>query len=380
MSDLRTALEEAMDKTPLDTAADPVTAAEPLEPSTESPDQGLEQGSDAGDSAAPTIENSEITGDLNAAAETEGRKRDAQGKFAPNEPKKTEDAGVIAAPKAGEPPKQPNIGDKAPNSWKPEIRAEWDKLPESVRQTVATRERQIQQVLNETAEARKFAEAISKTIQPYQAMLQAEGMHPIGMVQDLLQTAQALRTSPPEHKAQLLAAIVRKFGIDISMLDLALSGQAVQPDPVQSQVNNLVQQQLAPIQQQLQQFQQMQYQQQYAAAQQNTQKVENFINSQPYGNDVRAAMADIIEAGMRSGRNVSIQEAYDAACYADPGIRGLMQQQMQTQQLQNRAQAAARAKTAAVSLSGAPSAGNDAVGQADSVRAAIEHALSRGSR
>jgi uncharacterized protein (UPF0305 family) len=380
MSDLRTALEEALDKTPLDTAADPVTADDFDEPSPGPESSGLEPGESSGDSAAPTIENSETPGDLNAAAEAEGRKRDAQGKFAPNQPKPEENQGITPAPKAGEPPRQQNIADKAPNSWKPEIRAHWDKLPESVRETVATRERQIQQVLNETAEARKFAEAVSKTIQPYQAMLQAEGMHPIGMVQDLLQTAQALRTSPPEHKAQLVAAIVGKFGIDINMLDKALSGQAPQVDPVQNQVQQMVQQQMAPIQQQLQQFQQMQYQQQQMAVQQSEQQVHDFISAQPFGNDVRNVMADIIEVGMRQGRDISLQEAYDQACYMDPGIRGLLQQQQQSQGLQAKTQAAARARSAAVSIAGAPSAGQENVQQADSVRAAIEQALARNSR
>jgi hypothetical protein len=378
MSELREALEAALDQP--STAADPVTTEVETEPSPISQDGGLEPTTTTAESAAtPDAPPEEVPeGDLNAAAEAEQRKRDASGRFAPKNPAPaTENPGITPGPKSGEPPKP---YDKAPISWRPEVREEWDKLPESVKQTVATRERQVQQVLNESAEARKYTEALNRTISPYQAMLQSENMHPIQMVGDLLQTAQVLRTGPPGSKAELVANIIQKFGIDIPMLDRALSGQQPQNDPVQQQVQQMLQQQLAPIQQEFQQLKQQRDYQQQQVQYQAAQTVDQFIDSVPYGRDVAPMMADLIDMARSRGQDMSLEQAYEAACYADPGIRGLMQRQQQTGNLQNRAQAAAKAKGAAVSVAGSPGASDGSVHQADSVRSAIENALTKVGR
>gem|GEM_PF-4249653 len=381
MSDLREALEAAMDQP--STAADDVTTVVETEPSTESADQGLEPTTATADSAATPTEEP-AANDLNAAAETEARKRGPDGKFIPKEaklpenpPETTENPGIVAGPKSGEPPKP---GEKAPITWRPEVRAEWDKLPESVKQTVATRERQVQQVLNESAEARKFTEVINKTIAPYSAMLQAENIHPVAMVDDLLRTAQVLRTGPAATKVEIAANIITKFGIDLRMLDQVLSGQKVQDDPVQSQVEQLLQQKLAPIEQHYNQLRQQQEYEERMKDQMAEQTVMQFVDSVPYGRDVAQTMALLINNAQAQGKALSLQEAYESACYADPGIRSLMQQQQQTGNLQNRAQAAAKAKGAAVSVSGAPGASDGTAQQADSVRAAIENALTRVGR
>jgi hypothetical protein len=390
MSDLREALEAAMDQP--NTAADDVTTEVVEEPSSIPEGGGLEPASTSASSAAPQNEDPPV--DLNTLSETgeisgsEGRKRGPDGKFAPkeakieqkqaeNQPLATENQGIAPAPKAGEPPKP---YDKAPISWRPEVREEWDKLPESVKQTVATRERQVQQVLNESAEARKFTEVINRTIAPYQAMLQAENMHPVQMVGDLLQTAQALRTSPPASKAELVATIITKFGIDIPMLDRALSGQQPHSDPVQAQVEQMLQQQLAPIQQEFQQLRQQRDYQTQQVQYQAAQTVDQFIESVPYGRDVAPMMADLIDMAEARGQSMSLEQAYEAACYADPGIRGLMQRQQQQGNLQARAQAAAKAKGVAVSVTGSPGASDGNAQQADSVRDAIVNAIANNSR
>lgn len=385
MSELREALEAALDQP--STAADPVTTVVETEPSPISQDGGLEPTTTTAESAATPgapADDLNALSEASATSETESRKRGPDGKFIPKEARlpenpapATENPGITPGPKSGEPPKP---SDKAPISWRPEVREEWDKLPESVKQTVATRERQVQQVLNESAEARKFTEALNRTISPYQAMLQAENMHPIQMVGDLLQTAQALRTAPPATKAEIVSNIIQKFGIDIPMLDRALSGQQPQNDPVQQQVQQMLQQQLAPIQQEFQQLKQQRDYQQQQVQYQAAQTVDQFIDSVPYGRDVAPMMADLIDMARSRGQDMSLEQAYEAACYADPGIRGLMQRQQQTGNLQNRAQAAAKAKGAAVSVAGSPGASDGSVHQADSVRSAIENALTKVGR
>jgi len=384
MSELREALEAALDQP--STAADSVTTVVETEPSPISQDGGLEPTTTTAESAATPSDDLNALSETSATetTETEGRKRGPDGKFIPREAKPpenpqlaTENPGITPGPKSGEPPKP---GDKAPITWRPEVRAEWDKLPESVKQTVATRERQVQQVLNESAEARKFTEVLNRTIAPYQAMLQAENMHPVQMVGDLLQTAQALRTAPPATKAEIVSNIITKFGIDIPMLDRALSGQQPQNDPVQQQVQQMLQQQLAPIQQEFQQLRQQRDYQQQQVQYQAAQTVDQFIDSVPYGRDVAPMMADLIDMAQARGQEMTLQQAYEAACYADPGIRGLMEQQQKTGNLQARAQAAVKAKGAAVSVNGSPGASDGSQPQADSVRAAIENALTKVGR
>jgi hypothetical protein len=326
--------------------------------------------------------NAEATQDLNALAEekqsdneiVQQPERDDQGKF-----KKPE--GVQAGPKSQ--PRQQ--GEKAPASWRPDIREHWGALPEPVRSEIQRRETEVARTLQETAEARKTVEAVMKTIEPYQAFIKAENSNPLQAIDNLMSTAARLRTGTAPELAQLVAGIVNQFGTGrfgngfIEMLDTALSGQTPKQDPQQLAIEQVLNQRLAPMQSMLTQFQQAQIQQQQQATYAAQNEVSKFLDRAEFGNDVREDMADIIEAAQRRGQDMSLQDAYKKACLMNDNVRSVLTQRVQTKGAQQTTSAAQKARSAAVQVSGAAPMGALRQESTD-VRSAIEAAITMTAR
>lgn len=328
-------------------------------------------------SEAADAQPAEAQQDLNALAEQEAQAdnqqaqqpRDEKGKFA----EKATD-GIQPGPKSG--PK----GEKAPASWRPEVREHWAQLPDPVRSEIARRETEVQRTLQETAEARKTAEAVMKTISPYEAYIKAEGANPLQAIDNLMATAVRLRTGTAPDLAQMVAGLVNQFGVGrfgngfIQMLDEALAGQQPKVDPTQAAVQQVVQQQLAPVQQMLTQFQQAQLAQQQQLQQSAAQEVGNFLSKAEFGEDVREDMADILESAQRKGQNLTLADAYRKACMMNDNVRSVLIQRQKASGAQQQTQAAQRAKASAVQVSGSAPIGAMRQDPTD-IRSAIEAAI-----
>jgi len=340
------------------------------------------------ESSEPVAASSEPTGDpaasqdLNALSEdkpadnelAQQPERDEQGKF-----KKPE--GVQAGPKSQ--PRQQ--GERAPASWRPDIREHWGSLPEPVRAEIQRRETEVARTLQETAEARKTAEAVMKTIEPYQAFIKAENSNPLQAIDNLMGTAARLRTGTAPELAQLVAGIVNQFGTGrfgngfIEMLDSALAGQTPRQDPQQVAIEQVLNQRLAPMQNMLTQFQQAQYQQQQQATQAAQTEVSTFLERAEFGEDVREDMADIIEAAQRRGQNITLQDAYKKACLMNDNVRSVISQRAKARGAQQTTTAAQKARSAAVQVSGSAPMGALRQESTD-VRSAIEAAITMTTR
>ena len=364
---LEAAFEKADEPLPTPAASDPAPALDPIEPDVAASEPA----------AAP-----EASQDLNTLSEEkpvdnealQQQERDEQGKF-----KKPE--GVQAGPKSG--PRQQ--GEKAPASWRPDIREHWGSLPEPVRAEIQRRETEVARTLQETAEARKTAEAVMKTIEPYQAFIKAENSNPLQAIDNLMSTAARLRTGTAPELAQLVAGIVNQFGTGrfgngfIEMLDSALAGQTPKQDPQQLAIEQVLNQRLAPVQNMLTQFQQAQLAQQQQASQAAQTEVSTFLQRAEFGEDVREDMADIIESYSRRGQNISLQDAYKKACLMNDSVRAVIAQRAKARGAQQTTQAAQKARSAAVQVSGSAPMG--ALKQdATDVRTAIEAAIQMTSR
>ena len=335
-------------------------------------DASIEPTIEPDDAGAPAADTGS---DLNALSEEPAQPRDEQGKFAQSE--------MTPGPKSG--PKQQ--GERAPASWRPEVRDHWATLPEPVRAEVARREQEVQRTLQETSEARKYAEAFSKTIAPYEAYIRAENSNPIQAIDNLMATAVRLRTGTAPELAQLVAGMVQQFGTGrfgpqfVEMLDSALAGAApTQGNQQQAQMQQVIQQQLAPVQQFMSQFQQAQAMQQQQFAEKASQEVNGFLNQTEFGHDVKQEMADLMEVAQRRGQELTLQDAYRQACMMNPSVRSALQSRANAKSAQTQANVAQRARAAAVSVSssGAPMGAPKV--QSDNVRDAIEAAIAMNSR
>lgn len=308
----------------------------------------------------------------------DSRQRDEQGKFA----KKPDEQGITPAPKA-EPRKAPE--ERAPQSWKPETRQHWQALPAEVRAEVARREREFAVAMQETAEARKFSEAVMKTVAPYESFIRAEGSNPIQAIDHLMATAARLRTSTAPELAQMVSQMINQFGVGrfgngfIEILDQALVGQTPQQNPQEIALQRRLEQEIAPVKQFMSQFQQMQQQQEMQLQQAAGGEVQSFLSQHEFAMDVKDDMADLIEMAHKRGRDMSLEEAYEKACRAHPSIGKIFAQRDKASQAQQTNQVAQRARAASVSVSGAPSIGSGS-NNSDDLRAALENAFGAAGR
>ena len=279
--------------------------------------------------------------------------------------------------------------EKAPAGWKPTVREHWEGLPDEVKQEVMKREREIDDRLRETTQARQFAQAIQQTLSPYQHFIKAEGSNPVQAIDNLMGTAAALRTGNADQVADLVTQITNQFGINrfgkdmfIQKLDQKLSGS--QPPPESPEIAALKQQyeqELAPLKQMQQHMQQQQTYFQQQEQQATQAELQKFAAQAEFLNDVRTDMADLIDLAAQKGQELSLQEAYDRACWAHPEIRNVLTRRQQSEQAQQVNETAQRAKRAAVSVNGsAPPAHTQTSGGSGSLRDDLEFALSRMSK
>jgi hypothetical protein len=289
--------------------------------------------------------------------------------------------GIRPGPKA-EPKKQ----EKAPVSWRPDVREHWAKLPDSVKKEVQRREREVQQTLKETSSARKYAEAIDKVLEPYQVFIKAENGNSLQAIDNVMATAAKLRTGTGPEIAQLVSGIVKQFGVGrfgqdfIAQLDAALVGEIPQNHDQNAQLQQAIQQQLQPVQNFMNEFQQAKQNQTQQIRMEAQSEVQNFIENAEFAEDVREEMADLMEVAERRGRELSLQDAYRQACLANPRVRTVLQKRQQAKGAQKTTGAAQRAKAAAVSVSGAPALASPNSPGAVDIRSAIEAAIASNSR
>lgn len=373
---LRDAIASAIEEPENAAAPAPEAAPAPAQaPLDLEPQAAAEPVAEAGSPDKPAADLNELAeSDQPDNEQAQQQARDESGKF-----KKTD--GMTPGPKPG--PKQP--GERAPASWRPDIREHWGSLPEPVRAEIARREVEVQRTLQETAEARKTAESINQVVQPYMSFIKAEGSNPLQAIDNMMSTAAKLRTGTAPELATMMAQLINQFGTGrfgnafIEQLDSALAGQAPRVDPQQAAVEQVINQRLAPVQQMLTQFQQAQLYQQQQVAQRAQDEVGQFLSQAEFGNDVREDMADLLEAAQRKGQPMTLQQAYQKACLLNDTVRPVLQQRQAARGAQVQTQAAQRARSAAVSVSGGAPVGALKQEPTD-VRAAIEAAITMSSR
>ena len=133
------------------------------------------------------------------------------------------------------------------------------------------------------------------------------------------------------------------------------------------------------MQNMLQRFEQAQQAQQMQSEQAAHSEVSSFLARAEFGEDVREDMADIIEAGRRRKQDISLQDAYKKACLMNDNVRAVLTQRVQSKGAQSTTQAAQRARSTAVQVSGsAPMGGLKQ--EPTNVRNAIEAAIAMSSR
>lgn len=303
---------------------------------------------------------------------------------APNEPapaeapaEETPPEPAEAAPAEEPADEVPVLGEKTvdrpPASWKGDAKKVWAELPEAARNEVVRRERQVDQVLKESADARAIANSVTDMASRYQDVISRYGRPPAQIFENFLSAERILTSAPPADRARFMAKLITDYRIDIAALDSALSGQPIQQSAhqdVNEQVKQLLAQELAPFKQRMQMEQEAQQQEVAHTIESMAQDHEKF----PYFEDVRDDMADLIEIRARRGVYLSLEQAYSIATGGNPDVAAAQASTQQRTQALKAHEVAQKAKTAAVSVAGSPattSGGPDP----SNLRASIESAI-----
>jgi hypothetical protein len=311
------------------------------------------------------------------------RARDEAGKFIetdkakPVAAKQTEQAAPgVQVP--SQPIGQPIV--QAPQSLRAEFKEKFSQLPPEWQAEITRREADTAKALASQDEERLLGKKVNEMAMPYLPTIRAEGATVEKAFSDYLQTAHVLRSGTDIQKAQAVASVINSFKVNPQALFSVLQGANVvpgqQPPSAYDPRLDTLQQRLNQIEQDRQaEIQQRQLQEQHSLQSQ----IEAF-SSKPgheHFDRVRTHMGILLENGIAS----DMDDAYNRAVYADPDIRSTLLATAQPGQRQSEATArTARAKNAAVSVTGAPGSsrplnGSKSLGSIeDDLRAAIaEH-------
>lgn len=267
----------------------------------------------------------------------------------------------IPQPPAPEKPKA-----RPPSSWKPTAREGWDKVPPEIQEEVLRVDREVRKVMSESAVARNAYQRFRETVTPFEPLMKAQGAEPMQVVGNLLRTAAQLATAPSQRRAEIVADIIKTYGVDIPALDSILSGQPAPtqapqqwqpPDPAQfrdPRLDALLAQQQTVLQQK-------------AASQIEEVEQEEFFE------DVREDMADLLEVASKRGVALSARDAYNRAVMLHPKASRVMEQRRAAATQNGATQ---RAIAASSSVRAQPASGVESPKDLD-LRSAIEAAFNK---
>lgn len=263
---------------------------------------------------------------------------------------------TVAAPAvAGKPAAAPVVAEpevKPPQSWKPDMRERWKTLPKEVQQEVLRREREINNGLQASTEARRFQEEFNKVAQPFAGHIAAVNGSPIKAFGDYLRTSALLRTGSPGEKANAIAAAIQEYGVPVELLDTALAARLRgQPMP-QTQGQSRPQEFRDPRVDQILQGQEQAEREAMSA------ELESFSNDpkNEFFADVKSDMADLLEFNAQRGVKMTLQQAYDRCCRLNDSVQATVDQRKTSTLAARQAKTIAQARHAASSVPGSSAA------------------------
>ncbi len=335
------------------------------------PDNSATPSFEADEVETPKDDDKSVRADLLRAVKEENdkaeRARNEKGQFA-KEPKvkPTEAAPEKAAPvdtksstqTEDKPAEQPSTAIReAPKSWGKEHSELWKTLPQAAQDFLSTREEQISKGFEQYGPVKQIFDR-------YQPVFQSLGVAPTQFFDNAVSWHQAL--SHPQTKEAAAREFLATYGINPSTVPQS-SEQQQQPfdvNSLQPVIQHQVNQALTPMQQQIAAWQNERTQSEIGA----------WSKDKPHFEKVRIAMGKLLGSGTAG----NLDEAYQAAIWADPTIRDELTKTEMDKRLKAEQERSQKAKSATVSNpSRAPSApvGTQTNGKDESVRDSIMRAI-----
>lgn len=284
---------------------------------------------------------------------------------------------------------QPAIA-KPPASWKPEARADWEKLPPATRAYIHERETQMAKGLDQfkasVAPKITVADQVYGIVQPYSQVFAARGIKPLDAIRETMREAYLINHGTAQEKMQIFRGLATKMGFTVEG-DMALGGDG----DAGGALPPAVQQELDQLRELVQTVKGGQDAAIVASVKEQADRFEHAKDSQgkplhPHYSKVRATMGDLIRGGLAQDLN----EAYAKACKlvpeVDQAIAAEREAKRKADQKKKEGERLARARQANGGVSGRPGGSKggapDKTGGADgsNLRATIAAAVRGGQR
>jgi len=239
-----------------------------------------------------------------------------------------------------------------PTTWKKEYLPLWDKLDkgEGLSQDEARsllnynvqRENEFKKGVSAYKAEADNARSLTEAIAPFVPELQKNGIHPAAWINNLGRAHMILSQAPYQQKVELFNKLAQDYGIDINS---AYSGENT--TQYQDPQAFALQQQIQQLQQQVQQVGSWKEQQEQGVLMNEIQRFSSDVDKHPHFEAVREQMAQLLENGLAN----DLETAYAKAVRLNDEVW----QSEQNKLLQNatnqasQAQRVAKAKAAAVS-------------------------------
>lgn len=243
-------------------------------------------------------------------------------------------------------PNKPAEGFRPPPGWSIAAKQAFNDLPAAVKEAIANRE---EEVNNGFAKLQKY-----KGLEQFEPVVEQSGR----TLAEAFDNFYAAERFLEQNSVEGIKWLMGVYGVTPEQLGAATSVQrqhGVQPDPQnyreQQPALDPRYDQLAPQVEALLETVSAQRAEATRAMAQKALNVVQEFESNPenvYFQNVRKEMADIINAAVQSGKEVSIKEAYDRACWQNPEIRTeLINKQVAADNQKREEEAKARASKAA---------------------------------
>ncbi|MBT3656562.1 MAG: hypothetical protein HN538_09905 [Alphaproteobacteria bacterium] len=260
--------------------------------------------------------------------------------------------------------------DEAPKGLSVGMRENWKNLDSQTKNEFKRYEERIGGMAQKYAHDARRAQAMDKVMQPYSQLMQMNG-GPQNILPGLLQTGAALQTGNEVERARTVASLISQFQVNPAQVAGFLKGE--NPEPSQNeQIQQMINQKMAPVHQQLQQYQQRDQQMRQQGQEQIKGKIREFADANEFYGQLNESMADIMDIAARNGREMGLQEAYDAAAWQHPEIRKILIARQSQGQIQQR-------KRASSSIHGTPGGEGSSAAPGD-LRSTLEQAFQTANR
>jgi hypothetical protein len=224
----------------------------------------------------------------------------------------------LAAPEAtatgetptADPSATPNINEP-PKTWRKEASATWAALPSEAKAEILKRETDIFKGIESYKGDATYGKSVRTVVQPYEAIMAANGMDPVATIGGMLRGHHTLATGTPEQKATLFKQMARDYRIDLSSL-VAPAGEAPYIDPTVAALQN----ELRGVQSQLSEANNRRQAEVRASVSADLDKFAADPKNL-YFNEVATDIATLLQRGVAG----TLQEAYERAVWLNPVTR-----------------------------------------------------------